>query len=242
MNGPIVNLDQLEIRQVGKTAAGKPEGYDIRRGEIGSRIGARKLGYNLTVVAPGKRNCPFHNHRVGEEMFFILEGSGELRYGDARHSLRAGDIIACPPGGPETAHQIINTGDVELRYLAVGSNDAPDICELPGLRQVPGFRRQPERRRRPTAPIPGTRTRSGIARLLGWRIGAGIGCQAQSANFNGFASTRTVPGTLHVRTRTDSQPRRDRLPRDPHLPSPGHPHHRGVFGSGQGRAARAAGR
>jgi uncharacterized cupin superfamily protein len=131
MNGPIVNLDQLEIRQVGKTAAGKPEGYDIRRGEIGSRIGARKLGYNLTVVAPGKRNCPFHNHRVGEEMFFILEGSGELRYGDARHSLRAGDIIACPPGGPETAHQIINTGDVELRYLAVGSNDAPDICEYP---------------------------------------------------------------------------------------------------------------
>lgn len=96
MNGPIVNLDQLEIRQVGKTAAGKPvEGYDIRRGEIGSRIGARKLGYNLTVVAPGKRNCPFHNHRVGEEMFFILEGSGELRYGDARHPLRAGDIIAC---------------------------------------------------------------------------------------------------------------------------------------------------
>jgi uncharacterized cupin superfamily protein len=64
-------------------------------------------------------------------MFLILEGSGELRYGDARHPLRAGDIIACPPGGPETAHQIINTGDIELRYLAVGTNEAPDICEYP---------------------------------------------------------------------------------------------------------------
>jgi len=134
MNEHIINLDELELQSVesamtptGKNAAD----YDIRWCEIASRIGARKLGYNLTVVAPGKRNCPFHNHRVEEEMFFILEGSGELRYGDTRHPLRAGDIIACPPGGPETAHQIINTGSVELRYLAVGTNEAPDICEYP---------------------------------------------------------------------------------------------------------------
>ncbi|KZC16379.1 cupin [Rhodanobacter sp. FW510-R12] len=134
MSGPVINLDQIELQSVdpamtptGKNAAD----YDIRWGEIASRIGARKLGYNLTVVAPGKRNCPFHNHRVAEEMFFILEGSGELRYGDARYPLRAGDIIACPPGGPETAHQIINTGSVELRYLAIGTNETPDICEYP---------------------------------------------------------------------------------------------------------------
>jgi len=64
-------------------------------------------------------------------MFFILDGSGELRYGDARHPIRAGDIIACPPGGPETAHQIINTGDAEMRYLAVSTMESPDICEYP---------------------------------------------------------------------------------------------------------------
>lgn len=134
MSGPVINLDDIELQSVdaGMTPTGKnADSYDIRWGEIASRIGARKLGYNLTVVAPGKRNCPFHNHRVEEEMFFILEGSGELRYGDARHPLRAGDIIACPPGGPEAAHQIINTGDGELRYLAVGTNETPDICEYP---------------------------------------------------------------------------------------------------------------
>jgi uncharacterized cupin superfamily protein len=134
MNGHVINLDQLELQTVETAMA--PTGrnaadYDIRWGEIASRIGARKLGYNLTVVAPGKRNCPYHSHRVAEEMFFILEGNGELRYGDSRQPLRAGDIVACPPGGPETAHQIINTGDVELRYLAVGTNDTPDICEYP---------------------------------------------------------------------------------------------------------------
>jgi uncharacterized cupin superfamily protein len=105
--------------------------YDLRWGEIARRIGARKLGYNLTVIAPGKLACPFHNHRSQEEMFFILEGSGELRLGNERHPIRSGDIIACPPGGRETAHQIINTGDVEMRFLAVSSNGETDICEYP---------------------------------------------------------------------------------------------------------------
>lgn len=134
MSRHIINLDEIELQSVDPAQAPtgrNAERYDIRWGEIASRIGARKLGYNLTVVAPGKRNCPFHNPRVEEEMFFILEGSGELRYDESRHPLRVGDIIACPPGGPETAHQIINTGSVELRYLAVGTNGTPDICEYP---------------------------------------------------------------------------------------------------------------
>jgi uncharacterized cupin superfamily protein len=134
MSTPIVNLADLDVQPV--TPARAPKGpnasiYDRRRVAIGNRIGARKLGYNLTVVAPGKRNCPFHSHRIAEEMFFILEGSGELRMGSERHPIRAGDFIACPPGGPDHAHQIINTGEVELRYLAVSTTDSPDICEYP---------------------------------------------------------------------------------------------------------------
>ena len=134
MPARILNLDDAELRPESPDRA--PHGpnagqYDIRWAEIASRIGARKLGYNLTVVAPGKRNCPFHSHRVEEEMFFILEGTGELRYGDQRHPLRAGDVIACPTGGPETAHQIINTGDTEMRYLSVSTMAPIEICEYP---------------------------------------------------------------------------------------------------------------
>jgi uncharacterized cupin superfamily protein len=134
MTHPVLNLGDVVIQSPapepplqGATA----ERYDLRCGEIASRIGARKLGYSLTVVAPGKRACPFHSHRAEEEMFFILEGSGELRYGDARHPLRAGDVIACPTGGPETAHQIINTGPVEMRYLSVSTMASAEICEYP---------------------------------------------------------------------------------------------------------------
>lgn len=134
MTHPIINLDQVELhpRPAAFAAPGAAaEKFDASMGEIGSRIGAQKLGYNVTAVPPGKRAFPLHNHRVNEEMFFILEGNGEIRIGDKRHSVRQGDILACPPGGPETAHQIINTGDTQLKYLAVSTLVYPEICDYP---------------------------------------------------------------------------------------------------------------
>ncbi len=134
MQSPVINLADLDIRTLepGQDPQGTPpDDYDVRWGEIASRIGARRLGYNLTVVAPGKRNCPFHSHHVDEEMFFVVEGTGELRYGDDRYPLKPGDVVACPPGGPDTAHQIINTGDTEMRYLAVSTMAPAEVCEYP---------------------------------------------------------------------------------------------------------------
>ena len=64
-------------------------------------------------------------------MFFIIEGHGEIRIGDETHPIRQGDLIACPPGGRETAHQIINNSDAELRYLAVSTNNSPEVAEYP---------------------------------------------------------------------------------------------------------------
>jgi uncharacterized cupin superfamily protein len=121
---PILNLSELEYRD-----HGHGERFQARIGAIGARIGAKKLGYNLTVVAPGKRAFPFHNHRFNEEMFFIVEGQGEVRIGAERFPIRAGDVIACPPG-PD-AHQIINTGTSELRYLAVSTKMSPELVQYP---------------------------------------------------------------------------------------------------------------
>ena len=134
MTRPIINIDQIDLlpRPTAYAAPGAAAArFDACMGEIAPRIGAQKLGYNVTAVAPGKRAFPFHNHRVNEEMFFVLEGSGEVRIGSARHCVRKGDFIACPPGGPETAHQIINTGDTELKYLAVSTLMYPEICDYP---------------------------------------------------------------------------------------------------------------
>jgi uncharacterized cupin superfamily protein len=134
MDKPIINIADvtLDPRPPAMSPKGEAaEKYDAKMGQIGTRIGARKLGYNLTAVPPGKRAFPLHNHHVNEEMFFILQGSGELRMGDAVHPIRTGDVIACPPGGKDVAHQIVNTGTEELRYLAVSTKESPELVDYP---------------------------------------------------------------------------------------------------------------
>ncbi|MBB6096413.1 putative cupin superfamily protein [Povalibacter uvarum] len=128
---PIMNLDAVEFDDVEENGF-----YTSSRGQIGAHIGARKLGYNLTVVPPGKAQCPFHSHHGEEEMFFILEGEGELRFGDQRYPIRKHDVIACPTGGPEVAHQIINTGKTTMRYLSLSTLAELDACEYPDSRKV----------------------------------------------------------------------------------------------------------
>ena len=105
--------------------------FEATFARIGLLVGAKQLGYNITAVPPGKRAFPYHSHRVNEEMFFVLQGTGEVKIGADTYPLRAGDIVACLAGGPETAHQIINTGQEELRYLAVSTQRAPEIWEYP---------------------------------------------------------------------------------------------------------------
>jgi uncharacterized cupin superfamily protein len=146
LNRPVINLDEVVIEE--RPAFLQPRGaaaerFASRIGAVGARIGARLLGYNITAVPPGKRAFPLHNHHANEEMFYILQGMGELRVGSERYSLRAGDFIANPPGGPDSAHQIINTGSEELRYLAVSTMNTPEVIEYPDSGKVALISRQP---------------------------------------------------------------------------------------------------
>jgi uncharacterized cupin superfamily protein len=131
MNKPVVNLDDVEFDDVEDNGY-----YTSRRALFSAGIGARKLGYNLTELPPGNSQCPFHSHREEEEMFLILEGEGELRFGDRRFTLRRHDVIACPTGDASVAHQIINTGTVPLRYLALSNQSDTEVCEYPDSNKV----------------------------------------------------------------------------------------------------------
>ena len=107
------------------------ERYEATVAPVSNRIGAQKLAYNVTTVAPGKRAFPRHSHHANEEMFFVLEGEGRLRFGDEEYPLRRGDFVACPVGGPEVAHQIVNTGPGELRYVALSTALDPEVVQYP---------------------------------------------------------------------------------------------------------------
>ncbi len=131
---PVINIADvtLEPRPPGFAPSGEAaERFDAKMGFISPRVGAQKLGYNITAVPVGKRAFPSHNHHANEEMFFVLQGTGELRVADKRYPVRVGDVIACPAGGPELAHQIVNTGVEELRYLAVSTMISPELVEYP---------------------------------------------------------------------------------------------------------------
>jgi uncharacterized cupin superfamily protein len=100
-----------------------------RLGRIGKAIGLTRLGCTLHVVPPGKRAYPFHAHHVADELFFILSGEGEYRFGAETFKARQGDVLGAPAG--EAAHQLVNTGTEDLRYLAISTNGSVDVVEYP---------------------------------------------------------------------------------------------------------------
>ncbi len=131
---PILNLADADMQARPNTYAATGdagERFDAKTGQVSRIVGARQLGYNITAVPPGRAAYPFHNHLVNEEMFLVLEGRGEIRIGSECFPIRQHDIIACPKGGADTAHQIKNTGDRDLVYLAVSTNQTPEIAEYP---------------------------------------------------------------------------------------------------------------
>jgi len=120
----IVNLADVPLKD-----SGNGKSFQSRIGRIGPMLGLTGLGCTLTVVAPGKRAYPFHRHHVSSELFYILSGNGEVRLDGRVMPIRPGDLIANPAGAE--AHQIVNTGREELRYLAISEIGSVDIIDYP---------------------------------------------------------------------------------------------------------------
>ena len=108
-----------------------PLSSEARIAPIAAPLGATKLGCRLTVLPPGKKAFPHHVHHVNDELFVILSGEATLRFGAEQYPLRSGDVIVCPAGGAEKAHQLINNSAGELRYLSISSMDLPEVAEYP---------------------------------------------------------------------------------------------------------------
>lgn len=141
---PVLRVSEAELER--NADQGWFESDDAYVGEI---LKLTRLGCAYTEVAPGKTACPYHVHHAEDEMFVILAGEGEYRFGGVIYGVRAGDVLGAPIGGAEYAHQLINTGTETLKYLVISSKADVDVCEYPDSRKFSVSSR----------PVPGTARR-----------------------------------------------------------------------------------
>jgi len=72
----------------------------------------------FVVLEPGEAP-PLHVHRDAEQVFFILQGEGELAIGEAGQEtfvLRSGDFVRTPPS---VHHAVRCTGSAPFVYLSI---------------------------------------------------------------------------------------------------------------------------
>jgi mannose-6-phosphate isomerase-like protein (cupin superfamily) len=75
--------------------------------------GTEKLSLAEAMLSPGQAT-ERHYHAVSEEVYFVLEGVGEMEIDGAHAPVGVDDAVPIPAG---SRHQIRNTGTARLRFL-----------------------------------------------------------------------------------------------------------------------------
>lgn len=76
----------LSIEKVPFETWSHGDSFEFEVGWAANQVDARKLGFSVTVVPPGKRAWPYHARTI--------------RIGETSHKIRQGDLIGLPPGRP----------------------------------------------------------------------------------------------------------------------------------------------
>lgn len=121
----ISNIDSIKMESVGN---GNP--FEASVGRFTSLFDMKGMGCSSVVLNPGKKAWPYHLHYGQEELFIIMSGEGTIRFNGEDYPIKTGDVIFTPPG-KETAHQIVNTSAEDLKYLALSTQEDPEMCYYP---------------------------------------------------------------------------------------------------------------
>jgi len=78
-----------------------------------SPIQAAHFSLGHVTLEPNGGQVPWHNQEQ-EEIYFILEGDGEMCLGEERRSVTSGQAIYIPPG---VFHQLTNSGNTTMRMI-----------------------------------------------------------------------------------------------------------------------------
>lgn len=127
----IVNLETLKLTSGKKKV--KHYGYTTNR--PCEKMGAKKLGFNVSTIPPKQFSCPYHLHHSEEELFLVLEGKAMLRQCDKFREVVKGDLIFFTTG-PEGVHQFYNHTNKDCKVLAISNMEDSEVCEYPDSKKT----------------------------------------------------------------------------------------------------------
>lgn len=111
----IVNLKEEVEDSWGESAPGT-EGRFARK-----HLDSEHLGVSYLRYSAGVRSPKAHSHRVQEEAYVVISGSGRVRLDDEIRDLRCWDVVCVNPA----TVRAFEAGDDGLELIATGS-DRPE--------------------------------------------------------------------------------------------------------------------
>ena len=81
----------------------------------GTPIPTETFSVGYVTIEPNGGQVPWHNQEM-EEIYVVIEGSGEMCLGEERQTVKAGQAIFIPPG---TYHQLSNLSEERLVMMYV---------------------------------------------------------------------------------------------------------------------------
>jgi quercetin dioxygenase-like cupin family protein len=106
MSVPILHEDDVE-------ALGLP-GRQLSWLVAPGALDARHCSACMIRVAPGDKVRPAHAHPLGEEVIYIIRGSGRVLVAGEVSPVRAGSTVLFPKGA---VHMLHNTGTEEMKVV-----------------------------------------------------------------------------------------------------------------------------
>jgi len=80
----------------------------------GGTLNAKHLSVCVIRVLPGEKVRPAHAHPNGEEVIYIIRGSGRVMVDGAVEAVKEGAAVLFPQG---SVHMLQNTGDEEMKVI-----------------------------------------------------------------------------------------------------------------------------
>jgi len=103
-----------DINQIaGRTYPARRRTRNVVGGAAPIQANAFAMGY--VVLEPNGGQVPWHNQEQ-EEVYFIVEGTGEMCLGEEKQTLTSGQAAFIPP---TVFHQLTNVGDTPLTMIYV---------------------------------------------------------------------------------------------------------------------------